>query len=272
MSVRAAFAAVHVVVALAGGCGDAVRAPITIVVDTDRARAREEQGRLQELRAGVQSDRAELEVARVELQRARQRLEATARGPQRDAVQAEVQALEARLGERAPAGLTRAELEAALQASEQRILAGLTAGGVGQAPAPSVAATAPPAATDDATARQRLAQARSALSSKGLAIADLTTGTADVERVLGLLDQGNATAAAALAEQVRAAAVAVVVDKPVLLGRYTRLNERAKQLPADDARQPRAKALLSAANKALSAGDLAAATTALEDLARDLGN
>jgi hypothetical protein len=86
-------------------CSDSVRAPLTIIVDTDLARAREERGRLEALRAGVQGDRADLDAARGELERARRRLEeTTARGPQREALLAEVRALEDRLCLAPPVG------------------------------------------------------------------------------------------------------------------------------------------------------------------------
>ena len=145
-------ATIIALVLAAVGCGDVVRAPITVVVDTDRARHLEEQGRLQELRVGVQGDRIELERARADLQQARRRLEDSAVDPAgRAAAAAEVKALAVRLGS-APlssSSLSREEFELALVASEQRVTASLAAemgrllAGQGTAPATQTTTSVP---------------------------------------------------------------------------------------------------------------------------------
>ena len=193
---------------LGTSCGDTVRAPLTIVVDTDRARALEDQGRLQELRTGVQGDRAELEAARGELQAARRRLEEASAGnaSQRAQALADVQALEVRLGlvGQRGGGITRDELEAALAAHENRlgaiIAAEIDRAKAGATPAPpattTAAASAPSPARDLAgEARRQLASAQAALSAKGLVTADVEGGTASVDRVTSALDRGDGAAA-----------------------------------------------------------------------------
>ena len=91
------------VVVGAVGCERAGRVPVTIVVDTDRARVRQEQEQLRALRSDVQGERRELEGARDDLAVARQKL-----------VQAAGAARRGDPGE----GLGRAELDEALIAME----------------------------------------------------------------------------------------------------------------------------------------------------------
>jgi hypothetical protein len=272
-------AVVVVVAVAASACGDAVRAPITIVVDTDRARAREEQGRLLELRAGVQGDRAELTSARVALQQARQRLEEAARGPQREALAAEVKVLEACVQARGDM-VSGAELAEALAATEQRLLSAIAAAprpsSSPSAPTGAGAASAPPAAVASASptagqAREILAEARRLVAAKGVALADLDGGAERLDRVEALMGRDDIATAIGVAETLRADAARVVVDRPLLQRRYGRLNARVVKAGLVGPAKAKAEGLLQAASTAISGGDVAAATAALSTLSADLG-
>jgi hypothetical protein len=257
------------------GCTDAVRAPITIVVDTDLARAREEQGRLEALRAGVQGDRADLDAARVELERARQRLEQTARGPQRDALVAEIRALEGRVCPPPPEVDVAAAVAAGVEAGVARALAARPVEVTPPSPVPPPAAAASPAAPSSPAdlvprARAKVQAARAALRARQLDLADLEGAVALADRVEGLAGRGDGAGALALAEQLEAEARAVVVDRPLLLRRYERLNTRAKSATLDAARRQVVTTGLGRASTAISRGDQAGALTALGDVAATL--
>lgn len=265
------------VVLLLAGCGDVVRAPITVVVDTDRGRALEEQGRLQELRVGVQGDRVELERARGDLQEARRRLEDAAADPAaKTAAAADIRALEARLSSLSSlspsSSLTRAELDAALVASEQRLLTSLTAELdrlAGKAsPSTSIASTATAPSSSSVTAaassvspaeeaRALVATAKQRLRSKKLVVADLTEGVALVERVDGALARNDALGAVEVARRLAALADSVVVDRPLTRRRYERLNARTRD-------RAELQGPMAEASKAITAEDFVAANALLD--------
>lgn len=273
---------------LGTSCGDTVRAPLTIVVDTDRARALEDQGRLQELRTGVQGDRAELEAARGELQAARRRLEEAAQGntSQRAQALADVQALEARLGlaRGVGGGITREELEAALTAHENRLGAIIAAeldraktGAQALPPASTsstpLAVAAPAAARDLAgEARRQLASAQSTLAAKGLVTADVDGGTASVDRVTSALQRGDGAAALEVATALAASAASAVADGPLLRRKYDRLNTLLKRGTVNAERRAQGQQLLGKAASALSSSDFANANARLNEVAALLGS
>lgn len=273
---------------LGTSCGDTVRAPLTIVVDTDRARALEDQGRLQELRTGVQGDRAELEAARGELQAARRRLEEAAQGntSQRAQALADVQALEVRLGlaKGVGGGITRDELEAALTAHENRLGAIIAAeldraktGPQASPPAPastSTQAVAAPAAARDLAgeARRQLASAQSTLAARGLVTADVEGGTASVDRITSALQRGDGAAALEVATELSAAAAAAVADGPLLRRKYDRLNTLLKRGSVSAEQRVKGQQLLGKASSALTAADFAGANARLNEVAALLGS
>jgi hypothetical protein len=259
---------------LMSACGEAVRAPLTIVVDTDRARALEDQGKLQELRVGVQGDRAVLEAARGELHAARLRLENASQGNavQRAQALAEVRALEARVASDGGAGVvTRAELDAALAAHEGR-LAAIIAAELDRARQPTPA-TASPVAIGAALAvagspvhtasevRGRLVNARATLAAKGLVVADVAGGTASVDRMTSALEQGEIESAFDVAVSLGAAADVAVLD----------INTLVKREGVNADRRTRAEPLLREAASALSSSKFAAANDLLNEVAALLG-
>lgn len=261
-------------------CGEDVRAPLTIVVDTDRARALEDQGKLQELRVGVQGDRAELEAARGELHAARLRLENASQGnaAQRAQALADVRALEARVASDGSAGVvTRAELDAALAAHEGR-LAVIIAAELDRARQPTQATTAP-GATGAASplagspvhtagdVRRRLATARATLATKGLVVADVAGGTANVDRITSALEQGEIESAFDVAVSLGAAADVTVLDGVVMRRKYERINTLVKREGVAADRRTRAEPLLRAAASALSSSKFAAANDLLNEVA-----
>lgn len=280
--------AVHLValscLVVAPACTDVVRAPITIIVDTDLARAREEQGRLEALRAGVQEDRADLDAARAELERARDRLEATARGPQRDALLDEVRALEAKVcapaAEPAMTVAVAAAVAAGVEAGVARGLAQLAPGGLAPAvaaPTASSSSSLPPAAPsgDRAAdpvieARARVRAARAAMQERGLDLADLDVAVAVVDRVESLAARGEGAAALELAADLDLRARGVVIDRPLLLRRYERLNARARGASLDDTRRQAVAASLGRASRAISAGQLEEAVRSLLEVSAAL--
>jgi len=272
-------ARVHVCLAFlalvaAPGCTDAVRAPITIVVDTDLARAREEQGRLEALRAGVQGDRADLDAARAELERARQRLEDTARGPQRDALLAEVRALEARVCAPSAGPDVAAAVAAGVEAGVARALAQRASEAPPPAPTATAATTSAAATTSPteaaARARARIGAARATLRARRLELADVEGAVALADRIEALAARGEGAEALVLAESLEEKARAVVVDRPLLLRRYERLNTRARTAALDGARRQRIIDGLGQASAAISRGDEAGALGALADVAATL--
>jgi len=277
--VRSAVVGIAVVVM---GCGD-VRAPITIVVETDRARAREDQGRMQELREGVQGDRREVEAARGELEAARRRLEevsrAAAKGTATAQQQQEQQALVARLEAQAarPAGegVTRVELDDALAAHEARLVARVAAevdrAIAGRTSSPTAASTTSPTRErPEAEVTRLVDRARAALATKALVIGDLDGGTASVDRVEGALSRGDVAGALAVATDLAAQADAAQLDRALLRRKYDRINTRAKKEAAGSARHTAAVAGLRAATDAIGAGDLPKANGHLNEVERDL--
>ena len=265
-------------------CGEVVRAPLTIVVDTDRARALEDQGKLQELRVGVQGDRAELEAARSELHAARLRLENASQGNavQRAQALAEVRALEARVASDGGAGVvTRAELDAAFAAHEGR-LAAIIAAEMDRARQPipvtaspdAISAAAAPAASTAHTAsevRRRLVNARATLATKGLVVADVAGGTASVDRITSALEKGEIESAFEVAVSLGAAADVTVLDGVVLRRKYERINTLVKREGVNADRRTRAEPLLREAASALSSSKFAAANDLLNEVAALLG-
>ena len=265
-------------------CGEVVRAPLTIVVDTDRARALEDQGKLQELRVGVQGDRAELEAARTELHAARQRLENASRGnaEQRAQALAEVRALESRVASEGSAGVvTRAELDAALAAHEVR-LAAIIAAEVDRARQPTpatassdavAAASAPPGSPGHTVGevRRRLDNIRATLATKGLVVADVAGGTASVDRIMSALEKGEIESGFEVAVSLGAAADVTVLDGVVLRRKYERINTLVKRDGVSADRRTRAEPLLRAAASALSSSKFATANDLLNEVAALLG-
>ncbi len=261
-------ATIIALVLAAVGCGDVVRAPITVVVDTDRARHLEEQGRLQELRVGVQGDRIELERARADLQQARRRLEDSAVDPAgRAAAAAEVKALEVRLGS-APlssSSLSREEFELALVASEQRVTASLAAemgrllAGQGTAPATQTTTSVPAVRVEDA--RAIVVSVRQQLAGRGLVIADVPDGQARVDRVEGALRRADPAGAAVAANELVAASAAVVVDRPLVRRKYERL-----RAAAGSAGRTELNASLTRASNAITAEDVVGANRLLNEV------
>jgi hypothetical protein len=255
-------------------CSETVRAPLTIVVDTDLVRAREERGRLEALRAGVQGDRAGLEGARAELERARRRLEqTTGTGPNREALLTEIRALEARVcpSTSPDADHIAAAVAAGVEAGVARALAAQPSTSASARPTPTspMSATTSPTSPTSPTAamvRATVADARALARARRLDLADLVGGVVALERIESLLQRGEHTAAHELAVGVQEQARQVVVDRALLLRRYVRLNDLARQ-QGDAAMRERALAPLRRASDALSRGAQEDATEALVQVA-----
>lgn len=260
---------------LLGACGDSVRAPLTIIVDTDLARAREERGRLEALRAGVQGDRADLDAARGELERARRRLEeTTAKGPQRDALIAEVRALEETLCrapsvgipdvEKAVAAGVEAGVARALQAhSSSTPPAATPTTPLALVPPSAAPPSSPPLSDHSGLAREKLREARALARVRRFDLADLPGAVALVERIGALAARGEGATALELATQLEDQVRTVVIDRALLLRRYERLNTLVRQRAAEASLREAVTALLRQASEALSRGDLDGAAQAL---------
>jgi hypothetical protein len=133
-------------------------------------------------------------------------------------------------------------------------------------PSPSAASSA-----DGVTrARAQVRAARAVLRDRGLDLADLEGAVAVVDRVEGLVAKGDGAAAVELADDLERRARAVVVDRPLLLRRYERLNARARGASLDDGRRQTVTAGLGRASRAISAGNLDEAVQALVDVAAAL--
>jgi hypothetical protein len=133
--------------------------------------------------------------------------------------------------------------------------------------------TSPSAASSaDAVARARaqVRAARAALRDRGLDLADLDGAVAVVDRVEALAAKGDGAAALDLADDLERRARVVVVDRPLLLRRYERLNARARAASLDDGRREAVTAGLGRASRAISAGNLDEAVRALVDVAAAL--
>ncbi len=254
---------------VAVGCGDVVRAPITVVVDTDRSRVVEEQGRLQALRIGVQGDRAELEHARSDLQQARRRLQDAATDPGRRAAAAEVAALEARVSA-VVVGVSRADLDVALLLSEARVTASISAElerllaarspSPSASPSPSLSPAAPLPIIEDP--RAVLTAARQALARRQLLVADIVGGQARLAAVDAALATADRAAAVVSARAFAADVAAVAVDRPLVRRRYERVSRAVNA-----AGQAKAfKQQLADATAAISSEDFAAANRLLAEV------
>jgi hypothetical protein len=258
-------------------CSETVRAPLTIVVDTDLVRAREERGRLEAVRAGVQGDRAGLEVARTELERARRRLEQTTpTGPNREALLTEIRALEARV---CPStALAADDVAAAVAAGVEAGVAAGVASALAASPSSSASARPMPPAAPSATSptpldppsapmvRALVAEARALARARRVDLADVAGSVVALERIESLLQRGEHAAAHELAVVVQEQARRVVVDRALLLRRYERLNALVRQ-QGDAALRDRALTPLRRASEALSRGALDDATAALVEVA-----
>ncbi len=254
----------------ASGCERSGRVPVTIVVDTDRTRTRQEQDRLHALRSDVQGDRRELEGARDDLLAARHKLVVAA-----GSAHARTTAT--------PGGgepVTHAELQAELAALEGRLAALILARGDSAAPSPIKASETTPSATSPsatspadpiANARLDLAKARDALGAKGLVAADVQGGVASVDRILSSIERGDGEGAAAVAAAFLADANAVGLTRPVLIRKYERINTEAKRPRLREDKRRQAEALLRSASQALSAGGFAEANAHLNAAAAAIG-
>ncbi len=256
------------VVVAASACERSGRVPVTIVVDTDRSRVKQEQERLAALRSDVAGERRELEGARDDLVVARQKLVAAAAA--------------ARVGGAgavdAGAIISRADLDAALAASELRLLAALAE----RAPATTTTTTTAPSSTPSSVtksspadavenARRDLAAARDGLDAKGLSVAAVDGGVASVDIILRAIDRGDGAAAAAAAKDLVGRAAAVGVTRPVLMRKYERINVAAKRGTVSADKRAQAETQLRRASQALSAGDLPQANLALNAAAAAVG-
>ncbi len=259
------------VVVAASACERSGRVPVTIVVDTDRSRVKQEQERLAALRSDVAGERRELEGARDDLVVARQKLVAAAAA--------------ARVGGAgavdAGAIISRADLDAALAASELRLLAALAERAPATTTTATTATTAPSSTPSSVTksspadavenARRDLAAARDGLEAKGLSVADVDGGVASVDIILRAIDRGDGAAAAAAAKDLVGRAAAVGVTRPVLMRKYERINVAAKRGTVSADKRAQAETQLRRASQALSAGDLPQANLALNAAAAAVG-
>jgi hypothetical protein len=256
------------------GCDDgATRAPVTIVVDTDGARAREDTQRLREVQKGVQDDRAQLEKARDDLAAARKSLESAASPTQKATLAAEVRALEARLDQQAKGAVvvdvvTRAELDAQLRAQEERLKTFISAelGNRPSSSSSSSSSSAPkPAASSGSAARSSLAEGKKHLQGLAVEVADVDGATALVTQAEQAIAHGDDAAAAVAAGAFLDKAKAVVVDRAFIRAKYTRVSAVLKGRPLPPDQQARASELLKTATN-LSTSDAAAANRALNDV------
>ncbi len=274
-----------VIVGALVGCGDdGVRAPVTIVVDTDGARVREDVDRLREAQRGVQDDRAQLERARLDLDAARKSLATAASPEQKQSLQRQVRDLEARLTSGAIASadvVTRAELDAQLRAQEERLKTFISTELQGR-PATSLAAPATTATTATATTATTAMTAPSSTTKASAARAHLIDGrkrlqqlavdAADINAV-ALVDQAEATLArgddaAALAPAAAFAerAAAAVVNAALVRRKFDRVSAVLTNRALVGEPRARADSLLQDAATRLSAGDAVGANAALNSL------
>jgi hypothetical protein len=231
------------------GCTDTVRAPVTIVVDTDLARARDEQVRPEARREAVPVGHAELDAARAEVERGP--LEARAHAP---AVGPDVATAVAAGSE---AGVARVTAQRGSDATA--------------APATTSSSTSTTAAEPSADAvvmaRARIGAVRTTLRARQMELADVDGAVVLADRIEGLAGRGDGALALALAGTLEEKIRTVVVDRALLLRRYERLNTRARQAELDGPRRQRIGAGLGEASAAISRGDHPGALTALADVA-----
>lgn len=269
------FAALSIV-----ACDDgAVRAPVTIVVDTDGARVKEDATRLRELQKGVQDDRAQLDKARLELEAARRSLATASTSEQKESLQTKMAELQARIdgGAASADAVTRAELDAQLRAQEERLKAFISAE-VHGAPPPTTTTTATSTtaatttAATTATSGPTVAQARallddgkSRLSAKAVEVGDVDGAVALVAAAEAAAGKGDAVAALAAARAFADKAAAVVVDKGFCRRKYERVNTLAKKKALSSEAEKKVASSLAQAQAKMAAGDFAAANSALND-------
>jgi chromosome segregation ATPase len=262
----------HVVVVVAGAtvvgaCDDGgTRAPVTIVVDTDGARAREDAARLRELQKGVQDDRAQLEKAREELAAARKSLETASTTEQKARLARQVSELESRLqGSAAADAVTRDELDLQLRAQEERLKTFISAE-LGQRPA--AAATTATTTTTTTTSPEKatralLSEATAKLAALRIEAADVNGAEADLALANALARKGEDAAAAAAARAYADKVDAVVVNTAFCRRKYERISQAFKGKPLPPAQRKRAEVALQQAIDKISNGDAVGANDAL---------
>ena len=249
------------------GCDDgAVRAPVTIVVDTDGARAREDTQRLREVQRGVQGDRAQLEKARDDLAAARKSLETAASPGQKASLAAEVRALEARLEANVAVVdvVTKAELDLQLRALEERMKAfwGAEAKTTSTS-TPPPRDVAPPKA--QSAARADVADGRRHLAALHVEVADVGGALVALGQAEQALARGDEAAAAVPARAFVDLVNAVVVDRAFVRRKYERVSAALKGRPLTPEQRARAEELLRSATR-LSATDAPGANSALNEV------
>lgn len=259
---------------LVAGCDDAVRAPVTIVVDTDSARAKEDASQLNALRQGVQSDRAQLDKARVELLAVRESLKTASTLEQKATLEQKLVELERQVV--AENAVTKDELDAQLRAQEERLKAFISAEVRGAPPAPAPATTTTPATTPatstTTTTGPTLAQAkalvqegRARLQAQNVEAADVDGAVALVVGVDAAVAKGDAASAVAGARAFADKAAAVVVDRVFCRRKYERVNTLSKQQKLAPDVEQKVAAALAAARAKTAAGEFVAANAALND-------
>lgn len=258
-----------VVVVFGGACSDhGVRAPVTIVVDTDGARAREDAERLLAVQRGVQDDRAQIELARADLAAARKSLETAASPEQKRALQQQVRDLESRL--QAPAVavdvVTRDELDTQLRAQEERLKSFISAELAGRSTPAATTIEPPPQSPATKTARALLADGRKHLQQLGLDAVDVVGAAALAAEAEGALDRRDDAAAAVAARAFVDKANAAVVDIALVRRKYDRVSATLTGKRFVSETQQRVQALLQDAATKTRAGDAAGANAALNDV------
>jgi hypothetical protein len=231
------------------GCTDTVRAPVTIVVDTDLTRARDAQERLEAPRKGVPVGHAELDAARAVVERTP--LEAPACTP-------------------AAGPDVAAAVAAGVEAGVARVFA-QRGSDAPTAPVPTSSSksttAAEPSADAAVLARARIGAVRTTLRARQMELADIDGAVALADRIEGLVSRGDGALALALTGTLEEKVRTVVVDRALLLRRYERLNTRARQAELDGPRRQRIGAGLGEASAAISRGDHPEALTALAEVA-----
>ena len=256
-------------------CDDGpVRAPVTIVVDTDGARAREDATQLRELQKGVQGDRAQLNQARIDIEAVRKSLSTATTAEQRASLAQQMAELQARADSGGVGNqnvVTRDELDAQLRAQEERLKTFISAEvrGAPQPPSSPTTTTPATAATSDAPtvaqARALVTGGKALLRSVAAEVADVDGATALVAAVDGAAAKGDAGAAVAAARAFADKAAVVVVDKGFCRRKWERVNTLVKQKQPTGDVEKKAASLLAQAQAKTAAGDFAGANAALND-------
>lgn len=250
------------------GCVDDTPETLTVVVDANRARAQADQDKLAEMQRAVDEARDELVRTREDLTVLREKLVAAGavtaeeakklEGKERAlaAREAALPAAERHGGAGGP-GLTRADVEALLQAQETRLAALL-----GAAPAPEAA----PAAikTDKGVVEALLTALASERDERGLHVGDLPRGRELLARAEAQLRAGRTDDALATAQSLGAEAAMTKVDLAFVQRKYARASGLLPALPGSA--QGKAKALLAEANERVAAGDAVGASRKLTAL------